>query len=349
MDTAAAKDKLCRHTPLWLASLAALGVLAFNVSVCALVGTPARAGPGRTGAAPFGSGLYEEEARGNDFGMDWRHCVQVVANLRAEPPDVPLVVLLGGSSARECTVLDADWAAQITRRGGPEVLAYNLGSKHRSYAQDLAFVKLLPRTPTIVYIGVNLGRFCLPPSSPTVRLPNPHPLASYPQHVYSRQRILSAAQKRSYVSYWIAQRWPELQTNYRYELGILEQIIRTCKRRHLRVVLLDLPRDLPIIGDAFDAPVARYHGGCSLLARRYDVPWVNFVAAAHLVDRDFFDLFHLVEPGRAKYQRLLSDQTIRLLKRYEMPAPAPSPTPTPTPMVTSSPTRPANVPRAERR
>ena len=126
-----------------------------------------------------------EELRGSDYGRDWQHCVQVVANLRAKRPKIPLVVLLGGSSARECTVLDDDWERQIKKRSGYVVDAYNLGSKHRSYAQDLAFVKLLPKgVPTIVYIGINLGRFCLPPGSATVTLPRPKPLGSYPQHVY---------------------------------------------------------------------------------------------------------------------------------------------------------------------
>ena len=40
-------------------------------------------------------------------------------------------------------------------------------------------------------------------------------------------------------------------------------------------------------------------------------------------DRDFFDIFHLVEPGRVKYQSILSDKTIRLLKKYRMPKPQP--------------------------
>jgi hypothetical protein len=116
---------------------------------------------------------------------------------------------------------------------------------------------------------------------------------------------------------------------------MLEKIIRTAKGRGLRVALLDLPRDLPVIGRAFDAPVARYHTGCSALARRHDVPWLHFNGAAGFVDRDFFDIFHLVESGRVKYQRILSDKTIRLLTKYQMtgpPSPSPSPTPSASPL-----------------
>jgi hypothetical protein len=262
----------------------------------------------------------------------------VIANLRAKRPEVPLVVLLGGSAARECTVLDDHWERQIERRSGYVVDAYNLGSKHRSYAQDLAFVKLLPGgVPTIVYIGVNLGRFCLPVRSAAIKLPKARPLPRYPQHVYSRSRIQSASQKRYYVSYWLSRRYPEFRRNYSSELAMLEKIIRTCKKRRLRVVLLDLPRDLPAIGSAFSAPVSRYHGGCSRLARKWGVPWLHFNASAKFVSRDFFDIFHLVEPGRVKYQSILSDKTIKLLKKYRMPKPQPTPSPSPTPSVSPSP------------
>jgi hypothetical protein len=41
-----------------------------------------------------------------------------------------------------------------------------------------------------------------------------------------------------------------------------------------------------------------------------------FVAAADLRDGDFYDLWHLVEPGRAKWQALLSARTATLLLRY---------------------------------
>jgi hypothetical protein len=277
-----------------------------------------------------------EELRGTDYGRDWQHCVQVVANLRAKRPEVPLVVLLGGSAARECTVLDDHWERQIERRSGYVVDAYNLGSKHRSYAQDLAFVKLLPSTvPTIVYIGVNLGRFCLPVRPASIRLPEARPLPRYPQHVYSKSRIQSVSQKRYYVSYWLSRRYPEFRAHYKGELVMLEKIIRACRRRHLRVVLLDLPRDLPTIGRSFDGPVSRYHSGCSRLARKWNIPWLHFNAAARFRSRDFFDIFHLVEPGRVKYQSILSDKTIRLLKKYRMPKP--QPTPSPSPSVSPSP------------
>ena len=257
------------------ARLLLIVALAAGLAGLTLIAAPARAGDGGApvraalGASPatdstFTSDLIApvgEELRGSDYARDWRHCVQVVANLRAKHPKVPLVVLLGGSSARECTVLDDDWERQIKKRSGYVVDAYNLGSKHRSYAQDLAFVKLLPKgVPTIVYIGVNLGRFCLPTGSATVTLPRPRQLARYPQHVYHANHIQSRSTKQYYVRYWLSARYPEFRAHFASELGMLQKIIQVCKRRHLRVALVDLPRDLPVIGSAFNGPVSRYSG-----------------------------------------------------------------------------------------
>jgi hypothetical protein len=117
----------------------------------------------------------------------------------------------------------------------------------------------------------------------------------------------------------------------------VESAIRVCLERGLHPVLLDLPRDLPIIGHSFDAPVARYKAGCKGLSTKYQIPWLTFVSAAHFVDRDFFDIFHLVEPGRSKYQHILSEKTVRLLDKYGLAGPEPpepSPTPSPSPTVT---------------
>jgi hypothetical protein len=346
--------KALRRRPVRVAArLMLILLLAAGLAALTLIAAPARAGHGASGApvtallgaapapapgfAPALAPPVGEEARGSEYGRDWQHCVQVVANLRATPPATPLVVLLGGSSARECTVLDDHWERQIERRSGYVVDAYNLGSKHRSYAQDLAFVKLLPRgVPTIVYIGVNLGRFCLPVRQAGLTLPSPAPLPYWGQHVYSKDRIQTRAQKRYYVSYWLSRRYPEFRANYGAELGMLQRIIRACKRRHLRVALLDLPRDLPVIGSSFDAPVSRYHAGCARLARAWDVPWLHFNARAGFADRDFFDIFHLVEPGRVKFQSILSDRTIGLLKRYRMPKPEPTPSPSPSPSASTS-------------
>jgi len=266
-------------------------------------------------------------------GSDWYHALDVIASVNETSPDVPVVLLLGGSCAREATVSDGDWAAQVERRGGPAVLTYNMGSRNQTFYEDVAFVKGLPQVPTIVYIGVNLGRFTSPYTTKVVPLgPEPTKTTRYSQHRYSKTRILSLTKKRWLVGDWLQRRYPVFQNRYAYNLGQLERLIRACKARGLRPVMLDLPRNMVVIKDRFYRPIQRYHQGCRALAGEYSIPFVNFVGAANLVDRDFYDIAHVVEPGRTKFQRLLSDKTIDLIKRYGMmPPPEETPTPEPSP------------------
>jgi len=339
--------------------LALLAVLAAAGTLVA-AGALAAAGPGAGRLAGMRAAFSATDdappsgprAGAKDFlSWDWRHCAQILADLQATPPkDKPLVILLGGSAARECTVSDSDWQIQLARRAARtgrfaapmDVTIYNLGSKHRTFALDLAMIRTLPKdVPTILYIGINLGEFCSPSSSAAFALPPAvEQPRSYNQHIYSVQkRVQSPAAKRVYVKYWMQLRWPDFRAHFPSNMAMLETVLKACKGTELHPVLLDLPRDVPAIGRAFDAPIDQYHLRCARLARKYGVPWIHFIAAAHFVDGDFYDIFHTVEPGRVKYQRLLSDTTISLLDRYGMtPTDSGTPTPTPTPTDSGTPT-----------
>ena len=97
---------------------------------------------------------------------------------------------------------------------------------------------------------------------------------------------------------------------------MLDTLIRACRARGYRPVLFELPRDTAVIGSSLGAPTTRYRDKCKALAARYHVPWVSFVSAAKLPNQDFYDLWHLVEPGRTVWQNLLSAKTAALLKAY---------------------------------
>ena len=316
------------------AGLLAAAVLAV-LAVLIATGVP-RSSAARSGYPSSFAATDDIGRRAETPGKDAVHRLQIIANLRTQLPGKTVVILLGGSSARESTVDDGDWAAQVERYGGSPVVTYNLGCRHDTYSLDREVAELLPKgMPAIVYIGVNLGRFASPPSSPTITLPDPAlPPPTYFQHVYSVQKkVQTPATKRFSVDYWLERRWPEFTARYADNLGSLESVIQACLARGLHPVLLDLPRDLAIIGHAFDQPVATYKKGCLWLSRKYGIPWLTFVKTANLKDSDYFDLFHLVEPGRVKYQKLLSQKTAQLLDKYglDQPQPIPSPTPTATP------------------
>jgi hypothetical protein len=113
-------------------------------------------------------------------------------------------------------------------------------------------------------------------------------------------------------------RFPVFSKNYSYNLGRLQKVIEACLARGLHPVLLDTPRNTAVIGHGFDKPVGRYRASCKQLAAHYDIPFIDMVRAARFSTTDFYDLWHAVQPGRAKWQLLLSNQTVKLLQRYGM-------------------------------
>lgn len=312
-------------------SAGVVGILALTAAILAVAGALAGSAPADAAQTPpaarSAAAASEDGARRGEVpGRDAVHRLQIVANLRAEPPKSPVVLLLGGSSARESTVDDASWAADIVRLGGPPVTVYNLGCRHDTFAEDLEIVKLLPKdAPMLVLIGVNLGRFANPQRpAPPVTLPESmDPPPAYSQHIYSvTKRVQPRETKASAVLYWLKVRDSQFVDRFGYNLGVLDRVVEACRQRGLRPVLLDLPRDLEVIGRAFDGQVGRVKAGCSVIAETHGIPWLTPVRASGLEDADFFDLWHLVEPGRVKYQARVSFKLVSLLHQYGMDQPA---------------------------
>jgi hypothetical protein len=315
--------RACRNTAVRERSAHALSALVLSVVLFAMA---ALAGACSAGAATGGATTPGPVAQTRSGGADrapagktvddWTHCLQVVADLRAHPPVKPLLVLLDGSAARECTIGDAEWASGVGELGGPGVVTRNLGSRNRTTAQDLEIAKALPRVSAIVYIGVNVGRFTSSATRATIKLPPPRPLSPYRQHQYSSSHVRTPADKRLLVAKWLRTRRPYFEKNYVIAARMLERLIATCEDRGLHPVLLDLPRDMPVIGRSLDQQITRYRGTCRTLAKKHGIPFVSLNDAARLQDTDFYDLWHLVEPGRVKWQHLLCQNSVKLLGRY---------------------------------
>ena len=301
--------------------VALLAALAALPAACSAQPEVSAAPSSGDAVAPSGAADAADVGARAGSGSDWSHVLQVVANVKAAPPAKPLVILLGGSAARESTISDRSWRTQIVAKGGPAAAVYNLGSSNRTLAQNVAIVKALPEgaseRPTIVYIGVNLGSFTRAQKTARISLPRPDtPLPAYQQHHYSQKRILTAANKRMLVKAWLTDRYPTFKRNFNSSAGVLDELIATCKSRGLHPVLFELPRNTAIIGHKLDAPTKRYRDKCRALARKHGIPYVNLVAQARLRSRAFYDLWHLIEPGRKVWQNLLSARTATLLKKY---------------------------------
>ena len=303
---------LCRRRR--VAALVAVALL----MVASLVGLQ-RATIAKAGAAE----------RRPSYSADWLHILKVLADLEASPPKVPVVYLLGGSAARESTISDTSWTAEVRRLGGPRVHAYTLGSNGQTFADDIGFVNRMPTVRSIVLIGIGLGRFVPQPvkgaaqgaEQPAAALgarQDARSAGSYNRHHYSVTHILTNAQKRQYVHWWLANIYPTFKRDFAGNVAELEQLITTCQARHLHPVLLEEPINLQIIGHLLDKPRHRYRDACRALAKKYGIPKINFLRKVGLVSGDFFDMSHLVQPGRVKWQPRLSKTVISLLERFDM-------------------------------
>jgi hypothetical protein len=251
-------------------------------------------------------------------GDDWRHLWALLDQFKKSPPKVPVVYLLGGSTARECTTLDGPWSEQVSRLVGRRLRAVNLGTSKQTYRQDLDIVDLLPAAPSIVLVGVNLGRFATPPpkSGAALTTGSDSILTSYTQHRFSAGSVMSDAAKRIILKRWLVVRYPLFKRNYAYDLRRLELIIAECQRLGQHPVLVNLPVDNAIVSPALDAPRARYARGCRTLAAEYHIRYFDFVGQVGFVSRDFADLWHCVPSGRVKFQARLSRVVHTLVDRY---------------------------------
>jgi hypothetical protein len=286
----------------------------------------------------------------------------MVGRLKQHPPEVPLAVLLGGSSGREAIVSGPSLARQVQAAGGPEIDAYNLSSRMQRYAQSWAIVDNLPDTPTTVLVGVNLGRFTTSPKSnynqvigrelllksDSLRswvnersgehaysytiLPgifsalttylqqrendllykhrlHPKP---YKPHPFDTRKALSDADKQDLVRKWLRKYYPAFRKVHRFDAAMLDGLIAEGKARGLDMVIVELPWNREVIGDAFDAAMAAYKAPTRAIAAKYDVPYLDFNEQLALPSEDFLDLSHLRPDGRAVWQAELARQLAAL-------------------------------------
>ena len=239
------------------------------------------------------------------------------------PTGAPVVYLLGGSSARESIVSNASWAAQVKQLGGGSVTTKDLGASNEAYGQDILLVKAMPKGPAIVLIGLAVGRYTGPPPEGGYQEAIPDAVAAMSpgalvNHRYKVSHIKTPAEKATMVDEWVAGHYPVFEKDYAANAADLEALVKACKERGFRPVLLQLPLNLEVVGTAFDPALSTYVPAAKQLAAENDIPWIDFVAAARLKGGDFYDLMHLVEPGRTKWQKLLSAKTVKLLKQYGM-------------------------------
>lgn len=256
-------------------------------------------------------------------GDDWRHVETTLKALNRRPPSVPVVYLLGGSAARECITTERAWSAQIEALGGGRVRALDFGSSSQAFKHGVTIVRAAPDVPSVVLIGLNVGRYTsippraaeLPAASAAVP-PSARGGSAYDPHRFHSGDQLTDAAKRGIVRTWLAVKYPRFKRRYAGNAAVLRELIAVCQDKGFFPVLVELPLNLPVVRHSWDAARDSYRRGARSAARDAGIPYDDFIARIGLVSNDFVDVSHLVESGRAKYQRRLSHVVVTRLRQY---------------------------------
>jgi hypothetical protein len=136
-----------------------------------------------------------------------------VGHNKRRPPTVPAVYLTGGSAAREAIVSGPGLAAEVRRRGGPRIVAWDLASINQNFAETLAVADNVPDSPAWVLVGVNLGRFTAFP-------------AENEQQVVGRDLLL----KSSFLQKYVASAYGDYAHSYTILPGIFSYLTSYLKK-----------------------------------------------------------------------------------------------------------------------
>ena len=287
-----------------LAALA-VGAGAADASVVTPVAGPSAEGPS------LGSVLVSRHGFRGRIG-DWDHVRQVVDWLRYRKPPRHVVYLLGGSTSRESVTTEAGWSRSLSARLGKRVVAYVVSSSCQTFVEDARVVKALPKGRGVALITVSLSRFNMehPPASVPGAAVRTSPPGAWWQHHYDARRPLSLAVKRHSVQKWRTDHLENFVPRYPDRLAELDALIQTCLDRGIRPVLVEMPLNVVAVRHDLDDVLTMYRQGCTDLAARYDIRYLDFVDKLDLRSNDFYDLWHLLRTGRAKWQNRLGRELV---------------------------------------
>ena len=135
---------------------------------------------------------------------------------------------------------------------------------------------------------------------------------SYKVHAFDARKTLPDARKRALVRTWLTKYYPAFRKVHRFDGAMLDGLIAEGKRRGLDMVIVELPWNRQIIGDAWAAAMAAAQASSKAIAARYGVPYLDFNDQVDIPSSDFLDLSHLRPAGRAIWQAELARQLARL-------------------------------------
>lgn len=131
----------------------------------------------------------------------------------------------------------------------------------------------------------------------------------YLKNRYTETQVWSAKRKRSRVDLWLGNRGApggDFDKYFEYDAALLEAMVKLATERGFVPVLMEVPQNEEIIRGDFDQYKQVYQPFCEQLAQKYGGYYIDVGEDTGLVNADFRDLTHLVEPGRAKWTSALA-------------------------------------------
>jgi len=229
--------------------------------------------------------------------QDFAETLAIVDNV----PDSPTWVIIGVGPGR-FTASPADSEQEVVGIGMLTRSSHLKRYVSEEYGRYAAAATILPGI--LNYLGGVVGE----------RLSDGGPARlEYEPFKYTLERSYSPAQKDGMVATWFERAYPRFRENLDYNLAMLEQVVVCGQERGLHVVLVELPLNRKAVNGRFDRVLAMYQGPVRAMARERRVPYLDLDGEHALPSSDFHDLVHLVEPGRARWQRRLARELVALM------------------------------------
>jgi len=134
----------------------------------------------------------------------------------------------------------------------------------------------------------------------------------YKVHAFDARKTLPDSEKRALVRQWLKRYYPAFKKVHAFDAAMLDGLVAEGKARGLDIVIVELPWNRQIIGDAFAQAMAAYQAPTRAIADKYGVPYLDFNAQLDIPSENFLDLSHLRPAGRAIWQAELARQLAAL-------------------------------------
>lgn len=141
------------------------------------------------------------------------------------------------------------------------------------------------------------------------------PSGGYQQHKLDDKAPRSEKSKLKVLTSWWRVRYPQFSANVNTNLTALDELTKRSKQRGFDVVIVELPRNLELIGDLWQGVDGTYQPRTKAIAAEYGVPYLDFNRDLALPSSDFSDYAHLRSSGRGVWEDALAKRLAGLYRR----------------------------------